>query len=116
MALHSTAKAEKYVNNPEIGGAEGSPTLLDLIKEMRALKVSVVTGAAAVTNIAVTGIATEDTILAVVGVDGDNATLALTVIDVTGEASITSAGNIQCATTNTSTNRLIVFWYDKTGA
>ena len=93
------------------GGWSGS--LRKILTELQGLKTSVVTGTTSATNIAVTGIKTEDTLQSVVGIDGDAAVLADSVIDLTSEASITSNGNIQCSTTNTSAYRLIVNWWDK---
>lgn len=77
------------------------------------LKTTVVTGQNINTNIAVSGIVKgEDTLLRVIAIDGDG-TLAVSVLDVTSEASITSDGNIQVTTTNLAAYRLIVEWWDK---
>ena len=77
------------------------------INLMPNLKFAVVAGAAATTNIAISGIATTDTVLFVLR----NA--AGTFTDVTSEASITSAGNIQLSTTNTTGSTLVVVWFDR---
>lgn len=70
-----------------------------------ALKVKVVTGAGANTNIAVTGIATEDTVVAAIlftaGVPSECAAVT-----------IASAGNIKTST-DTSTKPVLVVWLDK---
>lgn len=70
------------------------------------LKTTVVAGTTATTNIAVSGIATSDILRRVLmfaaGVPSD----------VTAEASITTAGNIQLATTNSTGNTLVVEWND----
>jgi len=76
-------------------------------KDALCIKVAVVTGATAATNIAVTGIATEDTLISVIE---HNATSALPT-DRTATTSITSAGNIQCSAT-TSADSLVVLWLD----
>ena len=77
------------------------------LKELQSLKTEVLDGAAAVTNIAVTGIAVGDTIQSAVmyaaGVPSN----------VTAEVSITSAGNIQLATTDSTSNKLVVNWFGK---
>lgn len=65
-----------------------------------------VTGADVDTNMAVTGIATTDELIKVVG------DLAGTPTDVTSEAAITSAGNIQCTTTDHTAKTLEVWFVD----
>jgi len=76
-------------------------------------EVTVVAGANASTNIAVTGINVDDMLLSVLLVRDPGATTTASVVDETANCSITSAGNIQCtAATNTNAgDRLIVFWY-----
>ena len=76
------------------------------------LKIAVVAGTTSVANIAISGIATTDKIVAVVRVDLDATAANIDVDDLTSEASITSAGNIQLSTTNTTGDKLIVFWLD----
>ena len=61
-----------------------------------------------------TGIAAGDKLVAVIGFDPDNATPASQVQNFTGEASITSSGNIQLSTTNTTGFDLLVIWMDIT--
>lgn len=94
--------------NPEIA----SPTLKAILTEIQGLKITVVAGAGATTNIAVTGIATVDTLLSVLQLVGAGSDVT-DIADRTGEASITSAGNIQLSSTDTSGSKLIVVWYDK---
>ena len=72
-----------------------------------ALKFNLVTGANASTNMAVSGIATEDTIICCV--ESATATAALT--DRTTTTSITSAGNIQCSAA-TNSDLLFLLWHD----
>ena len=98
-----------------------SPTAeqIDNILNNQVLKFTVVNGAAAATNIAVTGIATADKIVGVVKLDftlseGTPNTRTWDAADLTSEASITSAGNIQMSTTNTTSEILLVFWLDIT--
>ena len=67
---------------------------------------AVVTGDAATTDIPIAGIKTTDELYSVIEHD---ATSALPT-DHTAEASITSDGNIQLSTTDTSTDTLIVEW------
>ncbi len=75
------------------------------------LQVSVVAGDTATTNIPVTGILLTDEIIAVARHIGAG-TDVTDVTDITSEASITSDGNIQLDTTNTSADKLQVFWVD----
>lgn len=84
------------------------------------IKSTVVEGTTKETNIAVAGIKkTEDTVLSVVRFDvaADTGTSATgnkvaAVSDVTSEADITSDGNIQLDTTNTTGDSLLVLWFD----
>jgi hypothetical protein len=72
------------------------------------LKLALVNGAAAATNIAISGIATTDLLVQVIELTS-GAVSALR----GGEASITSAGNIQLSTTNTTGKTLLVLWFDR---
>ncbi len=74
------------------------------------LKVTLADGDSATTNIAIAGIATEDTILFV----GHLTTKAAieSFADITSEVSITSAGNIQLSSTSTTNDLLWVWWVD----
>ena len=76
------------------------------------MKCAVVAGAAANTNIAVTGIAMDDTILGCLhaSVTGTIAT----VDDIAHQISITSAGNVQ-TTIDTSSDTLWIFYHDSDG-
>lgn len=85
--------------------------------DLASLAITLVDGAAADTNIAVTGITTGDTIVSVIEVvvaadTGTDATgdKVTGLADRTSEADITSAGNIQLDTTNTTGSQLVVFW------
>lgn len=89
--------------------------LAQILRELQGLKFSIVTGAASLANIPVAGILLEDTLIAVIAIDGDNAVLASSVFSVTAQASITSNGNIQLSLTDTTTYRLVVVWLDKSG-
>lgn len=73
------------------------------------IKVNVLAGASASTNIAVTGIATEDTIIGCF--EFATAAAIATLTDRTATTSITSAGNIQC-TDDTSSDALLLIWHD----
>lgn len=75
------------------------------------LKLSIVDGAAAATNIAITGIATEDLLVAVI--ESTTKASIASRADRLSDASITSAGNIQLATTNSTSNQLEVWWVDR---
>lgn len=88
-----------------------TPNLVQVLTELQGLKVSVVAGAVADTDIAVTGISTSDTIKAVIGIDTDAAAAADTVKDFTANVAVTAAGKVQ-ADADLSAYRLIVVWYD----
>ena len=87
---------------------------VDAILNDMVFKVDLVNGTTATTNIAVAVIATTDKLVAVIGFDPDNATPASQVQNFTSEASITSSGNIQLSTTNTTGFDLLVIWLDIT--
>ncbi len=73
------------------------------------LKVDLVDGTTADTNIAITGITTDDELI-FVGHFSTKASVA-TLVDDTANCSITSDGNIQSGT-DTSSDLLQVFWVD----
>lgn len=75
------------------------------------IKTSLVNGTTATTNIAVTGIVTTDKLLRVL-----HFTSGALTADLTSEASITSNGNIQLGSTDTSGDQLLVEWFDKPAA
>lgn len=82
-------------------------------------KTAVVAGAGTATNIAVSGIATADHLIGVVQLDvavdtGTSATgnKVQDAANLTSEAAITSAGNIQLTTTVTTGDKLLVIYYD----
>lgn len=92
---------------------------VDRILNNGVLKATVVDGAAAATNIAITGIKTDDKLVAVMKLDftlaeGTPNTRDWTQADLTSEASITSDGNIQLSTTATTGAILLVFYLDLT--
>jgi len=74
------------------------------------LQFSLLDGTTAVTNIAVTGIATDDTLIACLHIS--TAASIATMADILSEVEITSAGNIQLATTNTTSDQLLLIWND----
>ena len=95
---------------------DATPDMTDItaaLVELQGLKVAVVAGTTSATNIPITGIATNDTIVSVVLIAFVAGTPSLTITDVTSQASITSAGNIQLSTTNTTGDTLLVHWFDK---
>ena len=90
---------------------------VDSILNNLVLKLTVVNGAAANTNMAVSGITTTDKLVSVVKLDftlaeGTPNTRTWEASDLTSEGSITSNGNIQLSTTNTTAEVLLVFWLD----
>lgn len=92
----------------EIPGQSG-PGIRDLavIQELQGLKISLVVGAAADTNISISAIRTIDTLVAVIEFSA-----SFNPVNQSAATSITSNGNIQC-TNNSTGNRLLVFWFDK---
>jgi len=75
------------------------------------LKFALVAGDTATTDIAVTGIVTADTLLGCIEFDGTSGAPT----DRTSEASITSDGNVQLTTTDTSGDFLLVCYHDASG-
>jgi len=71
------------------------------------IKSAAVAGASANTNMAITGITTDDVLISVIEI----ATSTGIPTDRTSTTSITSAGNIQC-TVDTSSDKLIVLYHD----
>ena|ERR1044072_8472824 len=111
MALVTLSDLKQLQNNLNIlDDKDGS--LYNILKELQGLKINVVAGAGANTNIAVTGIVTTDTLLAVLQFEPDDGTSSTMITNRTGTTSITSAGNIQC-TVSTASKQLLVVWYDK---
>lgn len=74
-------------------------------------KDALVAGAGSATSIVVTGIVTADSIHRVLAFPGAG-TAVTDILDLTSEASITSAGNIQISTTVTTGAKLLVEWED----
>ena len=106
--LRDIVPIQVYSNNPELA----LPAMYLAVQELQGRKITVVAGADVNTNMAVSGIATEDKILSVIAHKNDGTV----VDDVTDEASVTSAGNIQVTTTNLTNYFVVVHWYDKSGA
>lgn len=93
----------------EIPGQHG-PGIRDLgvINELQGLTVTVAPGALPVTNIPITGINVTDTLLSVIASPATGIP-----VDRTAQVTITSAGNIQLSTTDTTGQALTVMWFDK---
>lgn len=90
------------------------PTLEALaaaVRELQRQRVAVVAGAAAATNIAVTGIATDDVVRSALyfPITGGNVTSAR---DITAEIEISSAGNIRVRTTVTTGGVIVLTYID----
>lgn len=94
------------------GSTLAGKNLMRALREAQ-VKITVVAGTTSATNIAVTGIATEDTIVSCLRLNRDATAANIDIADVTAEANITSAGNIQLTTTNTTGDTLIVVWANK---
>jgi hypothetical protein len=88
--------------------------LLAAAGELQRLRLSVVTGAAAATPIALAGIATADVIIGALLFKDPAAATTASVVALT--ASIPSAGNVQFveATNAAAGDRVVVAWFDKT--
>jgi hypothetical protein len=71
-------------------------------------------GTTAATNIAITGIKTSDALAAVFLLNRDATAANINIGSVQSEASITSDGNIQLSTTNSTGDTLLVFWQPST--
>ena len=85
--------------------ADGMTRAVDSI----CIKTAMVAGAAADTNMAIAGIAVEDTLISVLHIS-TTASVA-TIVDALATTSITSAGNIQ-NTGTTASDSLWVQWHD----
>jgi hypothetical protein len=97
--------------------ADPVPEQVDKILQNLLIKVAVGVGAAANTNIAVTGIATTDKLVAVIEFAAPEELAGIVaVFDRTAQSSITSAGNIQVtvATNTNAQRRLLIIWLDIT--
>jgi hypothetical protein len=81
------------------------------------------TGGAALANLALTtydragstdtvSITSSDTILAAWHVS--TAAAVATIADITSEVSVPATGYVECSTTDTTSDQLIVFWHDNT--
>ena len=108
MALRPLTDIQECESNIDLIRSR-THSISGVLREIQQLTITRAAGATAATNIAIAGIATEDTLLAVI----EFVTAGTGVNNRTGEASITSAGNIQLSTTNTTNNFLLVFWYNK---
>jgi hypothetical protein len=97
---------------PPVFNQIGAGTLTkNAIKELQGIKLVLVAGAAANTNIPITGIKAADVIVSVIQEPG---TVAAAPIDRTSVTSVTSAGNIQCTQiTNTNGAMLRIMYFSK---
>ena len=94
-------------------------SLSTLSQQAARFKTTVVAGAAAATDVPVTGIKTGDRLMVVIKLDftladGAPNTRTWDTVDLLSEASITSDGNIQLSTTDTTGAALLVSWLDLT--
>jgi hypothetical protein len=78
------------------------------------LRSATAAGTTAATNIAISGIKTSDVLAAVLLLNRDATAANINIGSVLSEASITSDGNIQLSTTNSTGDTLIVFWQPST--
>lgn len=84
----------------------GAGSAAAMIKELQGLTVKVLTGAASATNIAVSGIATTDTILSCIEYESG------VPVDRTSVTTISSAGNIQIVN-DTTGNKVVLMYFHK---
>jgi hypothetical protein len=116
MALNSLANVSGAGLPGGAGGAsEDFDVLAGAVAELQRMRVTVVAGAGANTNIAVAGIVMADTLLSVLRHIDSGAATTASVVDHTAQAAITSDGNIQVtvATNINAGDRLVVTWFDK---
>jgi hypothetical protein len=78
------------------------------------LRTASAAGAAAATNIAITGIKTSDALAGVFLLNRDATAANINIGSVLSEASITSDGNIQLSTSTSTGDTLLVFWQPST--
>ncbi|MBC8280746.1 MAG: hypothetical protein H8E48_08180 [Chloroflexi bacterium] len=96
------------------GGAHLNEAVLKaILVELQGLTFDVVVGAAAATNIAIAAIKTEDTIIGAVRLNRDATAANIDLSSLLAEASITSDGNIQFSTTDTTGDAILVVWLNK---
>jgi hypothetical protein len=95
------------IQSPGTGG------YLEVLSQLSRMKFNVLAGTTANTNIAVSGIATDDVLMFCLRLDRDATAANITMADVTAEVAITSAGNVQLSTTNTTGDSLLLIWCDK---
>lgn len=105
MALNSVSTAVGQLI-PDLPSTE-TAALAAVLTELQSLKITVVAGTTAVTNIPVALIDSLDTFVSVIRFHSG------TPSDVTSQTSVTSTGNIQLATTDTTGDVLLVVWFDK---
>jgi hypothetical protein len=86
-------------------------SLAGAVGELQRLKISVGTGAAVDTNIAITGIVTTDTVLGGLFLDGAGSDV--TDVAAVDDLAVTSAGNVQSPGVDTTGGKVVVFWLDK---
>jgi hypothetical protein len=78
------------------------------------LRTASAAGTTAATNIAITDIKTSDVLAGVFLLNRDATAANIDISSVLSEASITSNGNIQLSTTNSTGDKLLVFWQPST--
>jgi hypothetical protein len=87
--------------------------LAAILTELQGLKVTTTAGALnGPHDINVAGIATEDTLVAVLRFHISTGTV-VSVSNLLAEAAISSAGHIRCTTTDTTGDTLVVIWFNK---
>lgn len=110
MALYSLEKIAAALDLQTL--RDKSPNLVDVLTELRGLRFTLATGGA---SVAVNGIATEDTLVAVLCFVGAAAATpdVTTVNDITANASISAANTVAISSGATANDKVLVIWYDK---
>lgn len=94
-----------------LASAEGGD-LGGVLAELQGLTITVADGAADGDDITVDAIVEEDTLVSVIEVIFTEGAVT-DIADLTSEASITDDDTIQCSDTDTTDNKLVVVWFNK---
>lgn len=110
MALESLLEVGKALDLQTL--KDKKPSLVDVLRELQGLKLTLATGG---TSVTVTGITTSDTLLSVLCFVGAAAATpdVTTVTDVTANASISAANTVAISSGATANDKVLVIWYDK---
>lgn len=113
MALKSVSDA---IDKLEVQEEDTKQAIKDVLTEVQGIQLDVVEGvdgSGTAATQTLTGITTDDTLVSVIGIDGDAAALADSVVDRTSDVSISDADEITVDGSDTSAEMLVVVWFDK---